>query len=91
MAATIDQLRSLLYPMRLYSDGQVIDARKYLGLSYYLMNREQDMREEFQKLLYLDPDYQLDPFSIPPPIIEVFEHIRTDMRPQLDVIRLRKS
>lgn len=89
--AAIDQLRALLYPMRLVSDSQVIEARKYLGLSYYLLNRPADMREELSKLLYVDPDYQLDPFSIPPAIIEEFERIREELRPQLDVIRLRRA
>ncbi len=89
--AAIDQLRTQLYPMRLVSDSQVIEARKYLGLSYYLLNRPAEMREELEKLLYLDPDYQLDPFSIPPPIIEEFERIREEAKPQLDVIRLRRA
>ncbi len=89
--AAIDQLRALLYPMRLVSDSQVIEARKYLGLSYYLLSRPVDMREELEKLLYIDPDYQLDPFSIPPPIIDEFERIREQAKPQLDVIRLRRA
>lgn len=89
--ATIEQMRGLLYPMRLNSDAQVIEARKFLGLSYYLTNSQEAMKEEFAKLLYLEPDYQLDPFSVPPPIIEAFEEVRTSMQTQLDVIRLRRK
>lgn len=90
-AATIEQLHALLYPMRLTSDAQVIEARKYLGLSYFLTDNQDAMREEFAKLLYLEPDYQLDPFSVPPPIIEAFEQVRASMQTQLDVIRLRRK
>jgi hypothetical protein len=86
----IEQLRALLYPMRLVSDAQVIEARKYLALSYQLTDKPELMEEEFAKLLYLEPDYTLDPFSIPPSIIEAFEAIRTRLKPQLDAIRLRR-
>lgn len=85
------RLHGLLYPMRLTSDEQVIEARKYLALSYYLLDQTGPMGEEFEKLLYLDPDYQLDPFTVAPAVIEVFEQVRARLKPQLDVIRQRKT
>lgn len=85
------RLRELLYPMRLSTDTQVIEARKYLALSYYLLGKTAEIEEEFAKLLYLDPDYELDPFSIAPPVIELFENVRQKLRPELDAIRQRKS
>ncbi len=84
-------LRALLYPMRLVSDEQVIEARKYLALTYYLLDQLDEVGEEFAKLLYLDPDYDLDPFTVAPPVIEIFESIRKQLAPELDVIRQRKS
>ncbi len=87
----IADLRGLLYPMRLYTDEQVIETRRYLGLSYYLVDQKTDAREEFTKLLYLDPDYELDPFTVAPPIIELFEAVRKEHQPVLDGIRERQS
>lgn len=87
----IAKMRALLYPMRLYSDEQVITARRYLGLSYYLLDRQEEAREEFIKLLYLDPDYELDPFTVAPPIIELFEAVRKQHKPHLDAQRVRKT
>lgn len=84
------RLLGLLYPMRVYSDAQVKEARLYLGLAYYLLDERNQTEEEFAKLLYLAPDYQLDPFTIAPPIIELFEKVRTKHQKQLDVIRDRK-
>lgn len=84
-------LSSLLYPMALSTDAQVIEARQYLALSYYLTERAADAREEFAKLLFVDPDFQLDPYAVAPPVIEMFEEIRSDLREQLDVIRHRRS
>lgn len=86
-----DKLRHLLYPMKLSTDAQVIEARKFLALSSYLLNRPDDVKEEFSKLLYLDPDYQLDPFSVAPAVVDQFEEIRRNLQPELDIIRQRKS
>lgn len=84
-----EQLRGLLYPMRLYNDDQVIEARKYLALSYYQLGKLNATSEEFGKLLYYSPDYQLDPYTVPPPIIELFELVRAQKKPELDAIRQR--
>jgi len=86
-----EQLRALLYPMRLYNDEQMIEARKYLALTYYLLGKLNAASEEFGKLLYLSPDYQLDPYTVPPPIIELLELVRAKMKPELDAIRQRKT
>ncbi len=84
-------LRALLYPMRLSTDEQVIDTRKYLALSYYLLDRLDEVGDEFAKLLHLDPDYQLDPFTVAPLVIEMFETVRKKLQEQLDVIRQLRS
>jgi tetratricopeptide (TPR) repeat protein len=89
--AAVEQLRALLYPMKLSTDAQVIEARKYLALSYYLLDRPESMKEEFEKLLYLDPDYELDPFTVAPAVVDRFEAIRKELKPGLDTIRRRRS
>lgn len=90
-AQAIEQLNALLYPMRLATDEQVIEARKYLGLCYYLTGKVSLASEEFKKLLYLSPDYELDPYAIAPPVIELFELVREKHKPELDAIRQRKT
>ncbi|MEZ4273631.1 MAG: hypothetical protein R3C68_19990 [Myxococcota bacterium] len=87
----IEHLESLLYPMRLYSDEQVIEARVHLALAHYLQGNAEQVRSEFTKLLYLSPDYELDPFTVAPPIIELFENVRRGLQPELDVIRRRRN
>lgn len=87
----VTHLRELLYPMQLFNDAQVLEARYYLALSYYLTDQKAAATEEFAKLLYLDPDYQLDPFSVAPAVVEVFEKLRQKLQAELDVIRQRKS
>src|SRR5262245_19495455 len=41
-AKAIGSLQDLLYPMRLYSDDQVIEARRYLGLALVLLGRRDE-------------------------------------------------
>lgn len=89
--AAVEQLRALLYPMQLGTDAHVIEARQYLALSYYLLDRLDEGGEEFAKLLHLDPDYQLDPYTVAPPVIDMFETIRRKLKPDLDIIRQLKS
>ena len=85
------QLQNLLYPMRLSSEQQVLEARELLGLCYYLTGRFEQVAAEFAKVLYLNPDHELDPFSIPPPVIEAFENVRRQLEPQLNEIRKQKT
>ena len=82
-------LRGLLDPPRLFTDAQLIEARRYLGLSLYLLDEEAGAIEQFTQLLYLSPDYELDPFTVAPPIIELFEAVRTKHEAELDHIRTR--
>lgn len=84
-------LKGLLYPMRLQTDEQVLEARKYLALCYFLQDKQSDAEEEFTKLLYLEPDYELDPFTVAPPIIDLLEKVRKVHVAQLDVIRERRN
>ncbi|MBN1959914.1 MAG: hypothetical protein JW841_03130 [Deltaproteobacteria bacterium] len=86
-----EQLRALVYPMRLYNDEQVIETRKYLALSYHRLKQPELAKLEFKKLLYLSPDYQLDPYTVPPAIIELLEAVRLQMKPELEAIRQRQS
>ena len=81
------QLRELLYPVKLVTEEQVMEARELLALCYYLTNRIEQMGTEFSKLLYSDPDYELDPFTVAPAVIEKFEQIRDRLAPDLDKLR----
>jgi tetratricopeptide (TPR) repeat protein len=89
-AKAIEQLQGLLSPMRLNTDEQFLEAQKFLAFSYYLSGSLDLVDDEFAKLLYLSPDYELDPFAVPPPIIERFENVRRTLKKQLNVVRERK-
>ncbi len=67
-----------------------IEACRILGLSRYFLHDEKAARSAFLQLLSLDPDYQLDPFYVPPPAIAVFEQVRHDYAGILEPLREQK-
>jgi hypothetical protein len=67
-----------------------IDAYRILGLSRFFQGQTEEARIAFINLLSLDPDYQLDPFYVPPQAVAFFERVRTDNQALLQPIRERR-
>jgi hypothetical protein len=67
-----------------------IDVYRILGLSRFFQGRTEDARIAFINLLSLDPDYQLDPFYVPPQAVAFFERVRADNQALLQPIRERR-
>lgn len=80
----IDTLFAWVHPPRIPDDAQMIDARRLLGVSFHVLGDTKSAREEFAQLLLADPRHKLDPFVVPPKVIETFEAVRREMRPTLD-------
>jgi len=88
---------SLIYPLvypelRLESEGEVLIAHRLLGVSYLFVNKPNDARIEFRKLLELAPDYRFDALLDPPRVVEFFNALVREQQEQLGDIeaRLRK-
>jgi hypothetical protein len=82
----IDVLKPWLHPPRIQNRDQRIAARRLLGVSLHVEGDVAGAREEFSQLLLEDPTHKLDPFVVPPPVIETFEAVRREMKPTLDRI-----
>lgn len=80
----ISKFRGMLYPLRLRNETRIIEARKMLGVSCYLTGEVKCAEHEFTKLLLMKPDYNLDPFLIPPQIVEFFDSIRAGMKGKIE-------
>jgi hypothetical protein len=68
-----------------------LEGLRILGLAEYQLGNRAASKEAFLRLLRLDPDQSLDPFLVPPPIVEFFDQIRTEAEPQLAPIRESKK
>ena len=61
-----------------------------LGLSEYHLGDQPAARTAFVNLLSFDPDYALDPFLVPPPIVDFFDKVKREHEPELAPLRERK-
>ncbi len=69
-------------------------ARAYtlLGEALLLQNppRQVEAHRAFLELLFLDPDTELDPFYVPPRVIEFFEREKKELEPQIAPLRAQR-
>ena len=57
------------------SDGEVVQARRMLGVAYLFENKPDEARREFRKLLELRPDYRFDPLLDPQRVVDFFNGV----------------
>jgi hypothetical protein len=67
-----------------------MEAWRILGISEFHLGDLNQSRSAFVSLLSLDPDYALDPFLVPPPVVEFFDRVKKEHEPQLAPLRDRK-
>jgi len=78
-ARAIEVLHPLLYPeVLLDSEGEVVQARRMLGVAYLFENKPEEARREFHKLLELRPDYRFDPLLDPQRVVDFFNGVLKD-------------
>ncbi len=78
-ARAIEILHPLLYPeVLLDSEGEVVQARRMLGVAYLFENKPDEARREFRKLLELRPDYRFDPLLDPQRVVDFFNGVLKD-------------
>jgi tetratricopeptide (TPR) repeat protein len=71
----------------LLSEEELAELHKLAGLSAFNLGRTGDAERHFRALLRLDPDFKLDPFAVPPPVVEYLEGIREEMAAELELVR----
>ena len=91
---TISALAELAIPGQLNDEREQAEVHRMLGVCHGLVDTPENKREaarEFSSLLSIDPDFQLDPFEVPPPVIELFETQKQAMKIRLDEIRKARA
>lgn len=69
------------------SEADAILAYRILGIAEWNLGDKAQARSAFVSLLSVDPDYKLDPFLVPPAIVEFFEEVRREHEPTLGPLR----
>ena len=68
-----------------------IETWRILGMAEFQLGDKASARSAFIHLLSIDPDQVLDPFLVPPPIVEFFDKVRADAEPELAPLRQQKQ
>jgi len=74
-----------LHPPRIADDARMVEARRLMGVSLHIKGDVRGAREEFSQLLLLAPAEELDPFVVPPFVIETFETVKQEMKGVLEL------
>jgi hypothetical protein len=69
------------------ADKDLAELHKLAGLSAFHLNRIEDSARHFRALLRLEPDFNLDPFAVPPPAVAHLDTLREQMAAELDLVR----
>jgi tetratricopeptide (TPR) repeat protein len=83
-------LRQLLAEAPELSEREAVEAYRMLAISEYQLGDLAQARSAFVNLLSWDPDFALDSFLVPPPIVELFEQVKRENEPALGPLRERR-
>lgn len=75
----IKQLESALQYLKQLTQNEQVEAYKYLAFSYVAFGDKEKAKEQFKKALVLDPKIELDPATVSPKIIKVFEEAKAEL------------
>ena len=83
-------LRQMLARAPDLTDAEAVDAYRMLGIAEYQLGDRLAARAAFVNLLSFEPDYSLDAFLVPPPIVEFFDAVKKEHEPALAPLRERR-
>ena len=87
----IETLQELSVPGRLADEDRLVETHRMLGVCYFQLGRRAAAERELKGLLYIKPEYVLDPFLTPPPVVELFAELRTDVQKKIAEINAAKT
>jgi hypothetical protein len=70
-----------------FSDAQRVELHKFAGVAAFNLGEMAVAERHFLQLLQSNPDYVLDPFAVPPPVIRLFEEVKKKNADALNLIR----
>jgi tetratricopeptide (TPR) repeat protein len=75
----IRELENALRFLKQLKQTDQVEAHKYLAFSYVAFGDRIKAKEQFKKALVLNPELELDPATVSPKIIKVFEEAKAEM------------
>lgn len=83
-------LEGLAFPGTLGDEKQLVEVHRMFGVCLFLDGSEDEAVRQFELLLYIDPAYSLDPFRTPPPVVELFDQVKAEIKAKQELIEQAK-
>jgi len=78
--SAISELESALQFLKQLESTDQVEAYKYLAFSYVAFGDKEKAKKQFKMALALEPRMDLDPTTVSPKIIKVFEEAKAEMK-----------
>ncbi|MFZ9887029.1 MAG: hypothetical protein ACO3JL_05945 [Myxococcota bacterium] len=89
--SAISELEPVAVPGVLDDDKQLVDAYRILGVCYFQTSQRREAEGMLDALLYIEPNYELDPFRTPPPVSELYEERKAILQQKLKDIEAEQQ
>jgi hypothetical protein len=88
---TVDALAAVAVPGELGDEKQLVEAHRMLAVCSFQLGDNDAVRGNLESLLFIEPDYELDPFRTPPPVMELFDELKQAIKAKLEAIEKART
>jgi len=87
----IEALTTKDFTKSLENESDFIEYYRLLGICYFKQKDTRNAEIELNELLFINPDYELDPFITPPPLLEIFGKLKTNVKAKSNELLIAKD
>ncbi len=75
----------------LEDESQFVQRYHMLGVCYFQLGNKKNAETEFNELLFIQPNFELDPFITPPPLLDLFNQLKNNIKAKSQELELAKE
>lgn len=90
-AQLIPLLNEKKFTEELQDESQFVDRYHMLGVCYFQLGDIKNAERELNELLFIDPNFELDPFITPPPLLDLFNQLKSSIKAKSLELELAKE
>jgi tetratricopeptide (TPR) repeat protein len=90
-AQLISLLKGKKITEELQDESQFIDRYRMLGVCYFHIGDKENAKKELNELLFIDPNFEFDPFVTPPPLLDLFNQLKNNIKAKSQELELAKE
>lgn len=87
----LEELAGLDAPEVLKDEKQLLEVHQMRGICFALGENPQAAAHEFERLLHISPQHELDPFLTPPAVVDIFAATKTRIREEIERLKAAQA